>query len=454
MTEEPGQIWIRVLSGSREGIEVTYRDATVTVGRHPACQLRFDPAEDLQVSGRHAAFTRGPAGWTVEDLGSRNGTFLNGVPLTAPELLTERDEVGLGIDGPRLEISLTGPFAPPPRDHEGGTTQRIKAAVATQTIRLRWTLAVTLIAAITIVAGTLWARQRDQRMWASDRDALTGQVDSLLRLTEAPRQDLEAAVSVLADSLQSARRDAQALRDRLAAVPPPSSQADTREVDELRRQLQDALVRLERQQMAASLDFEEIRRRTEPAVAMIWSEWADGTVSTGTALSIEGGGLLLTNRHVLVGPGGPGRRLAVQFAGSSQVWRATLVDTHERVDLGWARTEGIVGQTPVLDRFNRRLDTLAVGSPVAIVGFPHGGRPGTDAPGARRRAVVSAGVLVGSVDEEIRIQGYGAEGASGSPVVDRDGQVIGLIYGATQGEGGNGLLLAVPIAWADRDPEG
>jgi len=451
VTEGSSQIWIRILSGSRTGIELTFRDTRVAIGRHPECQLRFDPGQDLQVSARHAAFVRGPTGWTVEDLGSRNGTFLNGSPIGTPQLLADGDEIRLGADGPLLEISLTGLYSPRPKAQGGVTTQRIRAAVATQTSRLRAVLAVTSVAAVTVVAGTFWARERDRQRWATDRDSLTGQVDSLLRVTEAPGPDLEAVVSVLADSLQSAREEAQGLRDRLAAIPPPSTQADSREVDELRRRLQDALVRLERQQLAASLDFEEIRRRTEPAVAMIWSEWSDGTVSTGTALSIESGGLLLTNRHVVEGPGGPGRRLAVQFAGSSQVWRGTLVDTHEEVDLGWVRTEGIVGQTPVLDRFNHRLDTLAMGSPVAIVGFPHGGRPGTDAPGARRRAVVSAGVLLGSSDVEIRIQGYGAEGASGSPVVDRDGQVIGLVYGATLEDGGE-VLLAVPIAWADRRP--
>ena len=61
---------------------------------------------------------------------------------------------------------------------------------------------------------------------------------------------------------------------------------------------------------------------------------------------------------------------------------------------------------------------------------------------------MSAGILVERGPTELRIQGYGAKGASGSPVVDRDGRVIGLIYGA---EVASSILLAVPIELASED---
>jgi hypothetical protein len=56
-------------------------------------------------------------------------------------------------------------------------------------------------------------------------------------------------------------------------------------------------------------------------------------------------------------------------------------------------------------------------------------------------------VLVGSDADEIRIRGYGAEGASGSPVVDRDGRLVGVVYGGTD-EAGQRILVAVPIRYA------
>jgi S1-C subfamily serine protease len=223
--------------------------------------------------------------------------------------------------------------------------------------------------------------------------------------------------------------------------------SDGDEVEALRRELQDAMVLLEQQQLAAALDVEGIRRAVEPAVAMVWSEWPDGRVTTGTAVSI-GDGTLLTSRHVVAPEGrGEGERLAVQFAGSTQVWRADLLDVHPGVDLAWIRPDGIVGEIPSLDAFNPRVDTLAPGSPMAIVGFSLGGRAQVVADGSRPRAIVSTGVLVGSTVDELRIRGYGAEGASGSPVVDRDGRLVGVVYGGTD-EGGQRILVAVPIRYS------
>ena len=452
MTDGVPPVTVHILSGSRQGVTLVFRQERVAIGRHPECQLRFDPGQDLQVSGRHAALTWTERGWTITDLGSSNGTYLNGAVLNESHRLAEGDEVRLGGDGPRLMVSLGDPASPhPDAATGGGVTQRIKAAVARQTMGLRVITGTVLLVSVLAVAWSLWSAGGQRRAWSEERDRLTSQVDSLLAEGQTSRLDLESVVATLADSLDRARSEVTALRDRLARAEPPSGGRDSGEVARLRQQLEAALVRLERQQLAASLDFESIRRRTEPAVAMIWSERADGSVSTGTALSVGSEGDLLTNRHVVTDATGPGRRLAVQYAGSRQVWRAVVTDVHDEVDLAWARADGIEGGTPLMDRFNQRTDTLAAGSPLAIIGFPHGGQPGTDDAGERRRAVVSAGILLGQDENEIRIQGYGAEGASGSPVLDRDGQVIGIVFGGTMESDGQ-VLLAVPIAWARQRP--
>lgn len=52
-------------------------DGETIVGRGPECGVRVD---DDRVSRRHAALTPGPCGWTVSDLGSKNGTLIDGVP--------------------------------------------------------------------------------------------------------------------------------------------------------------------------------------------------------------------------------------------------------------------------------------------------------------------------------------------------------------------------------------
>ncbi len=56
---------------------------TLEVGRDLGCSLVL---EDPRVSRRHARLEWTGTGWTLEDLGSKNGTTLNGLPATGAEL--------------------------------------------------------------------------------------------------------------------------------------------------------------------------------------------------------------------------------------------------------------------------------------------------------------------------------------------------------------------------------
>jgi serine phosphatase RsbU (regulator of sigma subunit) len=70
------------------------------IGRHPGCDIVLDVGA---VSRQHAAVTVSPEGTVVEDLQSRNGTLVNGEPVTAPRPLDDGDE--LMICGQRLVFS-------------------------------------------------------------------------------------------------------------------------------------------------------------------------------------------------------------------------------------------------------------------------------------------------------------------------------------------------------------
>src|SRR3972149_1438616 len=50
---------------------------------------------DAEISRQHARFTRTPAGYVIEDLGSTNGTLFNGERLGGPARLTPRGTNGL-----------------------------------------------------------------------------------------------------------------------------------------------------------------------------------------------------------------------------------------------------------------------------------------------------------------------------------------------------------------------
>jgi Domain of unknown function (DUF1707)/FHA domain len=68
----------------------------IVVGRAPACQFVLT---DLTVSRFHAELYQADEGWMVSDLGSMNGTRVNGWRLTGPARLRPGDELGFGNVG-------------------------------------------------------------------------------------------------------------------------------------------------------------------------------------------------------------------------------------------------------------------------------------------------------------------------------------------------------------------
>lgn len=66
-----------------DGSRVRLSDTTVTIGRAAECAVRL---ADTSVSRRHAEVRASGDGWTVTDLGSTNGTRVNGAIVTERRL--------------------------------------------------------------------------------------------------------------------------------------------------------------------------------------------------------------------------------------------------------------------------------------------------------------------------------------------------------------------------------
>ena len=73
----------------------------VVIGRLSSCDI---PLGDPQVSRRHAEVRRDPEGFTVFDLGSTNGTVVNGSPVRERRL-ADGDELRIGSATIRFETS-------------------------------------------------------------------------------------------------------------------------------------------------------------------------------------------------------------------------------------------------------------------------------------------------------------------------------------------------------------
>ena len=70
-------------------------DAECVIGRRATKEVAFS-VDDGSISSKHAKLTRTPEGFTIEDLGSKNGTFVNGEKVTEKRMLADGDLIRLG----------------------------------------------------------------------------------------------------------------------------------------------------------------------------------------------------------------------------------------------------------------------------------------------------------------------------------------------------------------------
>ncbi|WP_226347206.1 FHA domain-containing protein FhaB/FipA [Agilicoccus flavus] len=84
---------LAVVDGQMRGTTVPLREAGVLLGRNPECTLILD---DDFASGRHARVYYDDKSWYVEDLGSTNGTHVNGERIDAPTPLTDGTQLRIG----------------------------------------------------------------------------------------------------------------------------------------------------------------------------------------------------------------------------------------------------------------------------------------------------------------------------------------------------------------------
>jgi predicted component of type VI protein secretion system len=97
------------VGAERQRFEMPEGEPEVVVGRATGCRWIIASGA---VSRRHARLVRRGSEVTIEDLGSSNGTFVNGERLTAPRELRDQDRVQLGA----VEIRFVMPPEEPSVD--------------------------------------------------------------------------------------------------------------------------------------------------------------------------------------------------------------------------------------------------------------------------------------------------------------------------------------------------
>jgi len=448
-------IELRVISGARAGARETFTKSVIAIGRHPMSDLRLDSEKDLDVSGRHAEIRIVGSTATVRDVGSSNGTKVNGQPLVGERALFDGDVIALGgAAGASIEFrfasdaAAAAPAAPPPRaaaskpipDTDPGlvkprrdTTARIAEAVEAQTGTLRRTMYAFGAAVVIVGLGLAWMSRQNA---AADRATIEQLLKELQQQNTAIAQ-LRGSASArgLTDEVGRIKRE----RDSLLTV--LRSGGDRAAVTQ-------RIAELNAQQSAAGavskVDYERIAEQNTKAVAFIVVEQS-GRYEGGSGFGVTKDGLIVTNRHVVQDTGEPApTRIAVQFHGTKRWLPAHLVKVSSSDDLAFLKVDA-TGSYPTVLGISPS-SGVRPGAPIAIVGYPLGNETagmGGSIDTLTARATLTAGIVSKSVPDILQVDAYVAHGSSGSPVFDQRGMVVGVVYGGPTEAAGR-IVYSVP----------
>src|SRR3954470_22032176 len=84
---------LEAVEGNAAGSDIAV-EAELVIGRTASVEGRL--ADDPERSRQHARVMRSGEGYVIEDLGSMNGTFVNGNRLQAPHQLADGDQIEVG----------------------------------------------------------------------------------------------------------------------------------------------------------------------------------------------------------------------------------------------------------------------------------------------------------------------------------------------------------------------
>jgi S1-C subfamily serine protease len=451
------RIDLEIVSGARAGFRDAFDKSYIALGRDPLADVRFDAERDLDASAKHAAVLLRDGGYAVRDLGSRNGTFVNGRRVSGDTPLADGDVIRCGTTGPEVRVrfpreqaeqvmrpvaappAAPGPAAPrtagapkgatappPSRRPAPSTTSVLRAQVRASKSHVRGLLIVLGIVVVGATAVLIWqgyAARQQQARTLSVLDSLGRELTSLR------------SAKVAADS-EAARLQ----REIAAARDPARIAALQQQYSSVRRRQRDIAT-------AQSVDYRAIMGANSPGVAIVFVQFEDTTqMWSGSAFCVDVDGTMLTNRHVVINDQGQRPlRIAVQFSGSRDVLPGRFVRAAPDADIAVIQVESR-GPFPVVQGLDTTADAQA-GDPIALIGFPLG----LDLPQDSKEVqpLARASLMTGTVskvipDSLLQLDAFSGTGASGSPIFDRRGRVIGIEFGG-QRESEGRIVYGLPI---------
>lgn len=457
----------------------------LTLGRAPSNHVVV-PGDDFpQVSGHHARLGWSDGHVVLEDLGSRNGTLVNGQRVER-RVLRDGDVVQLGAQGPQfLFEAANGQSATVlvdagvrRSDPSQTTVLRMKRALGipehsdvgelmqTHERRGRLGLRLSLLAvAVMIVAIVVAAsRQANELQFVEQLNAeLQQQLVAASQAFEEQRQTWEAQkkrleneraallarMNEIAEMEQSSSTELGRLREMLDATTVSLERYNPVNVEQERmagvRRIQSAVVFIETRLRFRSSKSRRLLRRqasdAEPSGAGLFDEESEvyERESCGSGFCIAGEGYIVTNAHV-VRPRGHDRSIDVDsdeklnpelihevvFSGNNRRHVAVVVGVLDEGDddLALIKIEPFTGM-PVLADFSTDAPVPLPGAEVYLHGFPLGKMAIQD--GDTVIASSFRGILSRTVSSWLQVDAAVHPGNSGGPLTDATGRVVGIV---------------------------
>jgi len=485
----------------------------LTIGRDPSSSLVLPAQRFPTVSGSHARLSVAAGELVVEDLGSRNGTLVNGEPV-ARRVLRHGDALQLGPDGPRfVALSSAGleRTVAVPRTAAGAgrgehsigdeTMHLVRARLGLpagkgldQVLRRRSWRQGLLAAAVVALAGyavhSVFRALRDQgRDMAASLERRAAELERDLerslhenraaveaqrlaweqhgaRLDEArdawesqraalvaERARLEGSIRKIEEEERAAGGELLDLRGALEetraelALYDPLSLEETRLATVGRVERAVVLIEARKTLVAESSGETLFIERPAPGQALSFNFEGAGVPfaqeGSGSGFCVSPQGWIITNAHVVfrledeqddlleLGPGVklvPRVDVSVVFTGQSErrPARVVRVANQDKEDLALIQVGPFEGM-PYIEHFTLDTPEPRRGTDVFLLGFPLGKDVLME--GDTMLASTFRGIVSRSVDYYLQVDAAVHPGASGGPVIDGGGNVIGVVTG-------------------------
>lgn len=492
--------YARVEPSGRKRKSFELVQARATVGSGEEADIRLRGSDPARVDAVHAEIRLRDGRYSLKDLGSRHGTFVDGDRITERDLAAGdvmdfgRGGYTLRFEPDKMHLLLEAPLRKMSRSKILSSKARILLDIAPRVrkpSRFFWYAALAAVLAIAAsVSIPLEKVARENRSLRSEMERLKVNVSRTNRSAEA----------LLAEAARARERlmeEHRLIAEQLGKTESRASKAGGVPGEVLVREtvsvgLISGVYGFVDPESSKPLRFAEVDEAGEPLIGpdgqVLVSPVGKGPVLaeeySGTGF-VVGPGLVLTNRHLvrpwaseprdrgLIAKGWKPRlyRLTISFPSHHRPISLEPVRVSRDVDLALCRVRGEESEPlpPPLTLAEESVP-IALGDPVAALGFPAGEEGllarldprvlkklprGKQSSEATLRRVAELGLIkplatqghIGDISErQIVYDAATTFGGSGSPLLDAQGRVIGVAFAMfTEFSGSN---FAIPVRYA------